>query len=1430
MISKSKSCSRSMRKIVFAGLLLWIAAVPGGAWGKQIVLKVVGPNGEALAIAEVYQYYSMHDEQPCGKEKKYVCDKKGLVRLPEDEVFQYEWQRKGVVLYGLYEDKLAGFADVNADDLDKEVELKLTPACRVYGKLKSTELDNLGQKVEWANVYVCRENNRPLSYSGRRGRFEFLLPSGEYRLDAYGTRLYPKQEEVEVKIGQKELEINLDLLADRLAYLIGKEAPELQQIKGWINSEPIKLADLRGKVVLLDFWGTWCGPCVGAIPKLIDLHEKYHNKGLVIIGIHDDSIKSMKELNEKLSGLSEKRWDGKEIPFVVALDGGGNCKIEGTKLTVRGATTAAYGIQSFPTMVLIDKEGKVVKEYNRGEDTDVLEKLLAADIDNKPYSEPNHLSKNLEPLKPEVVQSKSKCVLCGFITDSRTGRPVTDATVNIEYRYNAETDANGFYCLEKIHQDGNYRIGIDSNEYVGIYDYAAMPIVNLSGSKQVVKDFKLDRACMIEVRVVDEEGKPVEGAELLATSLGDERRTEIGGQMRRKRTNKDGILLLGDFPPSKTSYLITATHSTDITSLRKNGLGLIRRHWDYAPGKLVVTLTNPEVVESGKIVLQKGVDVNGCAQYEDGVPAADLQISAYPDWWHSNYCPEDYPIDANGHFTLRNITPGIYQIQVLIPAGSGSSMGINVLQTKLPLPNDELIMVKIPQKSPQSLASICGRLTFAGDKVPNYVDISASSIDGKYHSSTMWNNYRRDACDTNFVIDRLEPGKYKLTFSAPDLGQKVVENVEAPSEGLQVELVYCSKPYLTGTVLNSQTNQPIHQFKARVKKIQTLRGSNYTQSDQWFEFDDAEGRFNIEAVGPGIYQIQIAAEGFAWARSEDVNTDQNVPVVIKLSAGGGIKGRIVNEAGQPVNGAKVLPLSKAGGVTVGMMAYTREPFVSEDGAVETVDGAFELKHLSAGKESIKVVHSGYAYSVVSDIEVKENQTMEGIEVVLHKGGTAEGYVYDARGQPQSNVTLYFQNDAGYSSPAEEKTGRLATVTTDANGFYRVGGLPEQLCYVRRQGEWSSMGVACRAFVPANGKVSRLDFGGRPAVMGRVIIDGIPLANHKVELSVINMPHSPIFHCYAMTGPDGGFTFGGIPKGKWSVYYEDSEKRNNWIKIATVDTAGQNTDLGVIPAGLKTVRISIEYEQGAPKWGITQAFLQEGNRPWSQPMAEMSKPTDENEPYIVRNVLPGEHCLVLIRQDFVTLRHPIEVTENDVNIIVQMPKCTSGIHGRLTGKFSGQTLWRKDKTVVGYIRPDANSNYKLDNLPAGEYRLGGNMLIDSAALLEFELAEGEQKVLDIDVPSTPASQIGSLQVMVLDENGVPITGADVQLEGDAGVIEPMASFGQGFYFIAKPGPYTLHAKFAGYKKARQQVSIEILDLQKIKHAPNPVLLRLEKTVE
>ncbi len=402
MTTKFNLIRREWKKVIFLSVLACLAQFAKAEDEKEIVLKIVGPDGQVLAGAKVFQYYSIRDGNQLGKE--YICDNNGLVHLPEKSIFEKEWQKEadyiGEVFYGLCKDKMAGFVVVKGSDLGKEIELKLTPACRVHGSIKSNELTKLGQKVEWTNVYVTYVNNgmlyhKSLSCISTEGKYEFLLPVGEYELYAYGTRIYEKKKDIKVRFWQKDKKMDFNLSADRLANLRGKDAPELQQIKGWLNSKPIKLADLRGKVVLLDFWGTWCGPCVGAIPGLIYTHEKYHNKGLFIIAIHDDSTKSVTDLKKEIAKLSKERWENKKIPFAVALDGGGRCKIQGTQQTARGATTAAYGIQGWPTLVLIDKEGKVVKEAyaiavveKEGkvvdyfwDDSELVEKLLASDID-----------------------------------------------------------------------------------------------------------------------------------------------------------------------------------------------------------------------------------------------------------------------------------------------------------------------------------------------------------------------------------------------------------------------------------------------------------------------------------------------------------------------------------------------------------------------------------------------------------------------------------------------------------------------------------------------------------------------------------------------------------------------------------------------------------------------------------------------------------------------------------------------------------------------------------------------------------------------------------------------------------------------------------------------------------------------------------------
>jgi len=129
----------------------------------------------------------------------------------------------------------------------------------------------------------------------------------------------------------------------------------------WINSpEPLQLEQLRGKVVLLDFWGVWCQPCVKNLPVMEAWHRKFRDQGLVVIGIH--SSHQADQLHEFVAQSN--------VSFPVCVDD--------------GTTAKAYGIDSWPTYLLIDKAGRVVAGPAGVPPSDAELELLVRQAADKP--------------------------------------------------------------------------------------------------------------------------------------------------------------------------------------------------------------------------------------------------------------------------------------------------------------------------------------------------------------------------------------------------------------------------------------------------------------------------------------------------------------------------------------------------------------------------------------------------------------------------------------------------------------------------------------------------------------------------------------------------------------------------------------------------------------------------------------------------------------------------------------------------------------------------------------------------------------------------------------------------------------------------------------------------------------------------------------
>ena len=164
--------------------------------------------------------------------------------------------------------------------------------------------------------------------------------------------------------------------ATGLLALMGKPAPALADVMGW-KGDAVKLADLKGKVVLLEFWGYWCGPCIASMPVLFELHEKFADKGLVIVGIHldaDGEVDTAAKLDAKIASFKKEVWKGKDLPFPVALTSGRRDDAGG-----RAGVAGTYGIRGYPSTILIDREGKVVGSFAAHDSKsaiEMMEKLL----------------------------------------------------------------------------------------------------------------------------------------------------------------------------------------------------------------------------------------------------------------------------------------------------------------------------------------------------------------------------------------------------------------------------------------------------------------------------------------------------------------------------------------------------------------------------------------------------------------------------------------------------------------------------------------------------------------------------------------------------------------------------------------------------------------------------------------------------------------------------------------------------------------------------------------------------------------------------------------------------------------------------------------------------------------------------------------------
>jgi thiol-disulfide isomerase/thioredoxin len=136
-------------------------------------------------------------------------------------------------------------------------------------------------------------------------------------------------------------------------------APDFAGISNWFNSKPLHMADLRGKVVLVDFWTYGCVNCVNTLPHVTELYAKYRDKGLVVVGVHTPEFPFERSASNVQAAL--KRHG---ISYPVAQDN-------------ESRTWNAYGNRYWPAQYIIDQTGRIVFQHDGEGRYDEIDRTVA---------------------------------------------------------------------------------------------------------------------------------------------------------------------------------------------------------------------------------------------------------------------------------------------------------------------------------------------------------------------------------------------------------------------------------------------------------------------------------------------------------------------------------------------------------------------------------------------------------------------------------------------------------------------------------------------------------------------------------------------------------------------------------------------------------------------------------------------------------------------------------------------------------------------------------------------------------------------------------------------------------------------------------------------------------------------------------------------
>ena len=240
--------------------------------------------------------------------------------------------------------------DIKLDSLNKEFQLLMET-----NKMDSKRMDSLSAIFEAPYNYIINQTNTLMvdKINKNTNMYSSIMAIQALDPDKYSDLYKSLDAGLSKKFPNDKNVIMFHEVVERmLSTNVGQFAPEISLPSP--DGKEIALSSLKGKLVLIDFWASWCGPCRKEMPNVIKIYSKFKNKGFEIYGVSLDQDK------EKWMQAITK--DGINWPQVSDLKYWDN------------VAARIYNVQGIPYTVLIDKDGKIIAKNLRGQE---LEKKIA---------------------------------------------------------------------------------------------------------------------------------------------------------------------------------------------------------------------------------------------------------------------------------------------------------------------------------------------------------------------------------------------------------------------------------------------------------------------------------------------------------------------------------------------------------------------------------------------------------------------------------------------------------------------------------------------------------------------------------------------------------------------------------------------------------------------------------------------------------------------------------------------------------------------------------------------------------------------------------------------------------------------------------------------------------------------------------------------